>query len=393
MNQSRANGVNTLSIQRNDVANIHGHLMQPSQSVAGGSSSRITAIMRISTDDQFDGYLQSYKHLISKYELRDFSIRLRRLTAKDLGFTLEPSDSDTVNKSQGTSDSSDGQTDSSSSDENVNKTVIPNNKRAINISSTDSEYSDNQNKVKPAKRTRLLPRDQFFDSDSDEMDTKVDINDNSKNMQFSSAAASRPSKTDFLFEQSRLHKQTSLRVRQFSTSQEDQIRLTGANNCKPNISESSDDQNFGKENEKPLKSVAVVRPFSRNETSLDESVKPIKSRARPRQQLSSSDETNEEFPIEGQLFKKSKHETTGMEKEVNSDRFSIQPEMDIVKYNSPSKKKRRTLASFFRNSTSSDEEQIEVKPKRKSPKFKQRPIPPNQSTIMDFFKKKFNQNT
>lgn len=387
-NQRRENAAKMQSAGSGQVAN--GQMIQ-TQSIAGGSNN---SNMGINTQHVIGGYVRSNQHPISKFKLREFSICLRRLTPKDLGFTLEPNSSeyDTVNTSSTTSESSDSPTDGSSSDASVIKVVTPKKKRVISTSTSESEIE-----VKPAKRKRLLPRNQFFDSDSDfdDLEPKVDINENSTDLRFSNVTVKKPDK-DFLYE---LQQQSGLRERQFSSSEEEPIRPTGSNIHKPHISDSSDDQNFGKENEKPLKSIAIVRPFSLIESSSDESIKPVKLGARSRQPLSSSDETFDDFPKPNatktsQFFKKCKQETTTMKVEEKLEASYTHSKIDTMN-RSPSKKKRRTVVSYFRQSSSSDEELIETKPKRKSPKSKQRTMPdlaPNQATIMDFFKKQLHHS-
>lgn len=360
------------------------------------------------SEDRFGKYTSLEKALVAKYNLREFSILLRRLTPRDLGlkikmksesdttdiinttFTTETTETtDTSDTNARDSDSGGSQTDSS--DGNV--PIILSSELKILMSELEKKVEP---ELKPAKRTRIFARNQFFDSDSNsdlDMDAipKFDINDNSRDIPSSNSKVNQKlTEPDGFSQQSG---QTGMRARQLSSSDEEyEIKPNVTDIRKLLFSESSDDQMFGKENEQPSKNVAVVRPFSMIETSSDENVKPFKSKVRSVSFISSSDEFLKPSSLSECQITKTKHDITimnGMARRSEIVTSSTKP--------SPVKRKRRTVLSYLRETSSSDDETYEPKRKRKSPKVKSRApakqeLERGQSTIMNYFTKKFNQS-
>ncbi|XP_031637487.1 G2/M phase-specific E3 ubiquitin-protein ligase-like [Contarinia nasturtii] len=328
------------------------------------------------TEERFGSFSSIDRMLIAKYKLREFSICLRRLTAKDLGFKLEPSSSksDITDSNDGrqTNDSfSDIQT--SSSDESV---INIQNKRSA-PSGFDSDSDDERDLTpKPAKRTRILPRNQFFDSDDDEDLIFIDINDNSKDIPSSNLTITE----DSSHEQSCKQVSAGLRVRQLSSSEDDN-HIKPTNSKIQTFFDTPDEQMIDKENERPSKSIAVVRPFSRIESSADDNIKPDKLSIQSHPRFSSTDEPHDNFTASNQ-----------MEIGDNLSPYENQTVTNYVKQ-SPAKRKQHTVSSYFRDTTSSDEEPVPRKIRKKSPKKPraQLELAPNQSTIIHFFKKQSNQ--
>ncbi|XP_055326820.1 PHD finger protein 7-like isoform X2 [Sitodiplosis mosellana] len=149
VNRARENAANTSSARgdretnsRRSAAN-HSRSITQTPSIAGENQS---GVMGIHSEERFGGYSQSHAHLVYKFKLREFSINIKRITQKR-------------NESSEYNESSEIQM----KDERVIKPVILRNKRSIR-----------------AKRSRQnLPQNQFFDSDdTDDVGTKVDINNN-----------------------------------------------------------------------------------------------------------------------------------------------------------------------------------------------------------------------
>lgn len=357
------------------------------------ASARASAMSGAANGIEAESLSPNLRKLMSELNLREFSIRLTRLTAQDLGFTLEPntdSEYETTGSSTSTSSASDTQTYASSSDESNIKPHVVRNKKVF------SSESDGEEEVIPTKRIRLSSRNPFVDSDTDHKEPEFDINDNSKDLPSSNPAT--------LLHQTNLSLECSFKSIshnfQLSSSEEEQVETTGTAICKSLNSESSDDQVFDKENEKPGKNVAVVRPFSRNETSSsDSSIKPAKIQPRPRKMISSNDEDFHDFPETVPLPKQDHFVTKIKTEQISSniDGNATASGARIKNKLSPSKRKHRSILSYFRESSSSDDEVFEQKPKRKSTKPKQASpamagVLPKQSTIMHFFKKHVNQN-
>lgn len=320
------------------------------------------------TEERFGPHLIQNNDLMKHFKLRDCSVSLMRLTPKDLGLKLEP------NRKQC---------------EIASKSTI-----------TSGSSSDEQ-QIKPTCTSKSYI---IEDSDSDigcvstESYSQMDINENSRNVP-SSNVSTKNGSVEMGHPPTHFQVKTTvngLHVRQFSSSDDDKIRPVGPSIRKLSCFDSSDDQTFGKENEVPAKSIAIVRPFTNNETSSDESVRPAKIRPRQRLRISSSEETSDDLlkplvsPENRTCIVEKESET-----EMDLDEASTASDNYIQK-----KRKRRTVLSYFRETSSSDDEVIELKPKRKSPKnSKQRSPattvdrPPTQSSIMHFFKRHINQNT
>lgn len=338
--------------------------------------------------------------LINKFKLRECSVRLTRLTPKDFALKSDSTDSeyDTAD-TKGRRNTS--HTSGHSSDEKEIKPVIRKSQTLASISESDTDSDIEVVRVKTASAKKMNP---FSDSESDRKSLKMDCNENSRYTITSNRAFGTPElKNPFEY----LMKSTSngLRASQFSSSEEETIRPTGTNSLIRKIlcTDSSDDQKVGKENEKPAKSVAVVRPFSMPETSSDESGKgPVNVQRRPI--ILSSDETTDESHKTSitQRFDYLKNAGKKQEKfNVKINDASKTPDRTVKTEPTrltPTKRKHRSVRSFFRDISSSDDEMMEPKPKRKSPKKSRKyspsnyERPPNQSTIMNFFKKQFNQS-
>lgn len=168
--------------------------------------------------------------------------------------------------------------------------------------------------------------------------------------------------------------------------------------------DNSDDAVEGKENEKPHKSVAVVRPFSLPNTTSDQNVN-IKTEKYPCDAFYvSSGGTSDESTYKSAITQRYDYLKNVSKKDERA--VSVQSSSNVnhatssgaIKH-TPNKRKHRTVRSFFCDISSSDEEITEPKPKRKSPKQVKRNspahanVPSNQSTIINFFQRKLNQGT
>lgn len=324
----------------------------------GRHSQRRAIELNSDTNESFGKYSIPNEDLRTKFKLRDFTIRLRRLTPKDFGLQSESNESECEIASTSMSVSSRTSTkyESSSGDEGEVSIFRKNNSLVIN--------NNNNN------------------NDENSVDAKSCGNMNCENADMDNLSGRF---TD------------GLRERQLSSSDDDKIRPTGAGIRKFLGFESSDDQTFGKENEQPTKSIAIVKPFSRNESSSDESIKPAKIRPRPRQRISSSDETSDDFLVPFVLPENKTFKTKEVGTKIDpNDSTTTTSESESA--SSPKKRKRRTVLSYFRDASSSDDEIIEQKPKRKSPKTSKQRLStnsersPSQSTIMHFFTRQLNHN-
>lgn len=362
----------------------------------------------ISTLGRLGPQSPTFKILAAKYKLRECSVRLPRLTQRELDFALERGNCDYTAASTSTRCSMSSvstvniQTYTSSSDESkIQPCATHKNRKLSKILLSESDSDED---VAPCKKVRLSSTNSVTSSDMEQLKLKFDINDNSKDVPSSNIAP------EICRIQTQNRTNISLmsafnpipngiyRDNQPSSSEEEQIKPTGLISGKSLAFESSDDQVFGNENEKPGKNVAVVRPFSRNDTSSDSSsiIKPAKIKPRPRKLLSSSDEPFDDFP-EAISSPKRDHAATNMETGIKRSIDGTSSVACIKVRLSPSKRKHRSVLSYFRDTTSSsDEEVVEPKSKKKSPKIKSRSpastIPSNQATIMQFFKKHVSSN-
>lgn len=332
--------------------------------------------------------LEIERMLIAKHNLRECSISVRRLTAQELGFKLEPSSSiecnTTVTKSnaiQTNNNLSGNPIEISSSDDSTLPHII----------SIDSDSDSDLFSLEPARNHP------FYSHINESPNTAniSDINDNSKDMLSSNLTTTQsPTHSGFLCEQSCKQSVSSLKIRQISSSQPDdgfsapndnQIKSTCSKIQNENqiFFDSSDDQVFGKENERPRKSIAIIRPFSNIQTSSDNCNKPsiiLNTQRHP--MFSSSDEQYDEHIGTSKM-------------EVDESRNSVNHSIttNLVK-SSPVKRKRQSLLPFSANTPSSEDEPITPKIRKRSPKKIRTHIElePNQSTIKDFFKMKPIQN-
>lgn len=330
------------------------------------------------TEERIGPHLIPNKDLMKNFKLRECTVRLRRLNPNDSGLKLEPNRKQCEIASKSTINSG------SSSDEQQIKPTCTSKSYIIEDSDSDIECAS----------TESYSRYVLNNTKS-----QMDINENSRNVPSSNVNTKNESvemghlPTHFQVKTTA----NGLHVRQFSSSDDDKIRPVVPSIRKLSCFDSSDDQAFGKENEVPAKSIAIVRPFTNNnETSSDESIRPAKIRPRQRLRISSSEETSDDLlkPLvlpQIRTCKMKKESETEMEQDEASSSLDN---------NSQQKRKRRSVLSYFRDTTSSDDEVIELKPKRKSPKnSKQRSPatsvdrPPTQSSIMHFFKRHINQNS
>lgn len=317
------------------------------------------------------------KNLVNQFKLRDFTIRLRRLTPKDFNFRSHDSACQTASTSMNTTLDSTSKWSGVSSDEQDIRPTCSSKSMVIK----DSDSGEDEYLTAQSSSSRYSYSKQ----------SQMDINENSRDMPTSNITVKKPSK---LFTKTLTN---GLHMRPLSSSEEDKIRPTGASIRNMLCLDSSDDQTFGKENEAPAKSVAVVRPFARSESSSDENIRPAKIKPRPRQRFSSSEETSDDIlkPFVMPENRTFKIKEVGTRIDLNQTTTSL----DNQPQRSPKKRKRRTVLSYFRDTSSSDDETGEQKPKRKSPKTaKQRSSttmerPPSQSTIMHFFQRQINQSS
>lgn len=318
-----------------------------------------------------------HKNLVNQFKLRDFTIRLRRLTPKDFNFKSYDSACQIASTSMNTTlDSTSKWSGVSSDDQDIRPTCSSKSMVIKDSDSCEDEYLTAQSTSSRYSYSKQ---------------SQMDINENSRDMPTSNITVKKPSE---LFTKTLTN---GLHMRQLSSSEEDKIRPTGASIRNILSLDSSDDQTFGKENEAPAKSVAVVRPFARSESSSDENIRPAKIRPRPRQRFSSSEETSDDIlkPFVMPENRTFKIKEVGTRIDLNQTTASL----DNQPQRSPKKRKRRTVLSYFRDTSSSEDETGEQKPKRKSPKTaKQRSStnmerPPSQSTIMHFFQRQINQSS
>lgn len=168
---------------------------------------------------------------------------------------------------------------------------------------------------------------------------------------------------------------------------------------------SADDMLAGKENEKPTKSVAVVRPFSVPESSSGACIN-IKAENYPCDAFySSNGGTYDESPNKSAITQRYDYLKNIPKKDERTsiDSIATHPTSPIVHASStgaikhtPNKRKYPSVRSYLCGTSSSDEEVTEPKPKRKSPKRMKKKLsaqerPANQSTIVNFFQPKLNQ--
>lgn len=336
-------------------------------------------IVNIKSDSEDRNGSQSTvtKNLVSQFKLRDFTIRLRRLTPKDFNFQSQGSECQTASTSMNATLDSTSKWSGVSSDEQDIRPTCSSKSMVIK----DSDSGEDEYLTAQSSSSRY----------SYSKGSQMDINDNSRDMPTSNITVKKPSE---LFTKTLTN---GLHMRQLSSSEEDKIRPTGVSIRNMLCLDSSDDQTFGKENEAPAKSVAVVHPFARSESSSDDNIRPAKIRPRPRQRFSSSEETSDDIlkPFVMPENRTFKIKEVGTRIDLNPSTASL----DNQPQKSPKKRKRRTVLSYFRDTSSSEDETGEQKPKRKSPKTaKQRSSttmerPPNQSTIMHFFQRQINQSS
>lgn len=346
---------------------------------------------------QFSGHMQN---LAKKFNLRECSIRLTRLNSKDFTLKCETSDSEhetTDGNANDTVSTDQTAVEGSSSDEKEIEPILRKTKKPIVIFDSDT---DNEINIMPDRS--LIA---FSDIGREEKEHQFDINDNSRDVTSSNLNVNNGTvKTENILKIDQPTKSTAngLCMQQFSSSDEDQVKPIGLNSHLRRLAtiESSDDQIIGKENEKPLKSIAIVRPFTNTSaSSSDEIIRPAKIRPRPRPRILSSDEISDDS------FRSFVSPRNDCSNSVDSPSYGIKTEagMPFVseispKIYSPSKKKRRTVRSYFSGISSSDDEAVEPKRRRKSPK-KSRPRSmqngerqPNQASIMHFFSRQINQS-
>lgn len=353
-----------------------------------------------------------YRMIASKFDVRDCSVPLIRLKAEDFGSTSKKnyqkcvqlrlikdvfptkSTTHTANRIR-------------PSDEREIQPIL---KRPSKIDGYFMRIidSDSDIEISPVTVTPSPKKTTFRSSDSGSAITMMnDANANaiiSVNTQQAKAPATATSMSN------------SLTDRKYSTSEDEPNRpsVIVHNFHKP----TSDDPMAGKENEKPIKTVAVVRPFSSSDTSFGQENNNIKTENYPSEAFYASSSG----AADDSAYKSSITQRYDYLKNVPKRE---EPSVGIVSYTSmttttttttttvstivhgrssdankctPSKRKYRTVRSYFCESSSSSDEMDEPKPKRKSPKQSKRSSsaahverPPNQSTIVNFFQPKLNQ--
>lgn len=359
---------------------------------------------------------EKYREIASKFNIRDCSVPLLRLKADDFGSTPKQNYQKCVQL-------------------RLIKEVMPT-KSATKIANRVS--TNDENEIRPIlKRTGKI--DGFFirisDSDSDIEIAPVKVGQSPKVHAFSSSDSDGENKmmnnvndTNTLNTQPTKPKSTStsnsLAERKFSISEDEPNRpsVIMQNFFHKN---SSDDPLTGKENEKPVKTVAVVRPFLLPDTSFDQQNIQIKTENYPCEAFhqssngASDDSSNKSSitqrydymknipkkvePSVGILSYTSTKTTTTTttttktESTIVHGSKSFGSSTDAIK-RTPTKRKYRSVRSYFCDLSSSDDEIDEPKPKRKSPKQPKKNTsathverPPNQSTIVNFFQRQLNQ--
>lgn len=352
------------------------------QQIAGIASSSSGDFMVM--DRETDNY-EKYQMLAAKFNICDCYVRMTCLKAKD--FRSKPKKNyrkylQTIDNTQ--SAKSIVKHDSLNDENDIQPMLRKNGKidaYFLPVSDTESEIE-----IAPVKVDQTPKKCIFSDLDSDRVNNMVNGIKNANTPQATSTS-------------SRCTEPSS------ASSEEEQIRPTV---IMQNyfFTESSDDLTAGKENEKPTKSIAVVRPFSMPETSASQNIN-IKTEKHPVTLSSSgsSDDTcksaiTQRYDYMKNIPKKDEPANCGANDPSTkcSTTIAHAHSTDDRKH-TPNKRKHRSVRSYFCDlSSSSDDELAEPKPKRKSPKQSKRNSsaqmerPPNQSTIINFFQRKLDQS-
>lgn len=399
------------------------------------TSSACSSIVEIGsdTDERFGKYLVT-QNMIDKFKLRECSVRLTRLTSKDFLKMSVSTDTELCSKDRKLPFGE------SSSEEEI-KPMIRMKRKSTTIFESDTDSDINFLRVRTANTLR---RNHITDTDSDQQSCKMDTDDNSNSLPISNRVV----KLKNPFEWLKKTQLDGLRARQISSSEEEIIRPARASFLIRKFfqSDDSDEQMNGKENTKPIPSVAIVHPFPMTATatttsssademmktssvaivhpfsmpvatttttttkmsttikissssSSDEMIKiPMSASSRPR--ILSSDSDNPHKSTITQRYDYLKNVALKQnETPMNGQENDPSKPLDVgikTEPTTPNKRKYRTVRSYFRETSSSDDddELMEPKPKRKTPKKTRKIItnferPSNQATIMQFFKKHF----
>lgn len=368
--------------------------------IAGSSSSNVTVADSVANERE------KYRMIASKFNIPDCYVRLIRLKADDFDSTPKLNYQkcldlglDTVKNS--TSNATSIANSASSSDENEIQPIL---RKPGKINAYFSLVSDSDSEIEiaPVKVSQTVKANPFSDSDSDNNNKTVN---NANGVKSINAQQTEPkSTTSNTFE------------RKVSISEDEPHRASVIiRNFYP--TKNSDDPLAGKENEKPVKTVAIVRPFTLPETSFCQNSN-IKTEKYPYEAFypsssGTSDESSykssihqrydylknvpkiEKQPVATASYTTSTKTTTTTSTKTTTTIFHASPTDATTR--TPNKRKYRSVRSYFCDSSSSENEVAEPKPKRKSPKQSKKissahvDVPPNQSTIVNFFQRKLNQ--
>lgn len=379
-------------------------ISKPANGIVSSSSGNFTV------DDSNVNTNEKYREIASAFNIRDCSVPLIRLKAEDFGSTPKQNYQKCV------------QLRLIKADKPI-KSVTNTPKRA--------NASSDENEIRPVIRKTTGKIDSYFvrvvDSDSDIEIAPVKV-DQSPKVYVLSSGSDTDSNTDVekhtsaaktLNAQQTKPKTTTNRMieRKASSSQDEMNRPSVIiRNFFPK--KSSDDLLVGKENEKPAKTVAVVRPFTMpSETSFGQQNANIKMEKSPCEAFyPTSTGASGDSPFKSTITQrydymknipKKEEPCAGIVSLVSTKTTSTTTTTSTTKISTigslmdertPKKRKHRSVRSYFRDSSSSGDEAEEPKPKRKSPKQSKRNSsaanverPSNQSTISSFFQQKFNQ--
>lgn len=352
----------------------------------------------IVTDSEADKH-EKYRMIASKFNIPDCYVRLIRL--KDEDFDSKPKLNyqkcldlglDTVKNSTNNATTSIANS-ASSSDENEIQPILRKPGK-INGYFFPVPDSDSDIEIAPVKVSQALKPHIFSDSDSDYNNKMVN---NANGTICLDTQPTKPKSTSNSFIERKL------------SSNEDEPNRPSVIIRNFFQMKSSDDLVAGKENEKPAKTVAVVRPFSLPETSFSQNVN-IKTEKYPCEAFyPSSSGTSDDSSYKSSITQRYDYMKNIPKKDEQSMHISTShttstktiivraSSTDAIK-RTPNKRKYRSVRSYFRDSSSSSDDDVaEPKPKRKSPKLSKRNSsgnverPPNQSTIVNFFQRKLNQ--
>lgn len=380
-------------------------ISKPANGTVSSSSGNFTV------DDNNVNTNEKYRMIASQFNIRDCSVPLIRLKAEDFGSTPKQNYQKCVELRL-----------IKAEEPTNNATCIP--KRA--------NASSDENEIRPVIRKTTGKIDAYFarviDSDSDIEIAPVKGSQSPKVLVLSSSSDS-DSETnaenyasaakDLNVQQTKPKTPTPSMIERSNEDELNRPSVIIRNFLQKN---SSDDLLAGKENEKPAKTVAVVRPFSMpSETLFGPQNTNIKTEKYPCEVFyPTSSGTSGDSPYKSTITQrydymknipKMEDPSVGIVSLVSTKTTSTTTSTSTTKISTiarespmddhkrtPIKRKHRSVRSYFCDLTSSDDEVEEPKPKRKSPKQSKRNSqganaerPPNQSTIVNFFQRAFNQ--